>query len=288
MQVFEQIDVPREHRRATVNKYANWYTWTGEARKLIAGCEGRIPSRRAVRLVPVDGRGEYSCSYSIAHSRSFDALSTALRPLALALFRIRVPRRIMLFHRLFDRSIRRETFPAVLACVRDILAELSHDRLAALYPPLVDAKGADSGFELHADLYRAPVLCNVFDEVAPRSEGASLFLPVTEFCRLVREEAGVPDRARSRLLNYFSTLQGRDHFNEFYATLYGRSSWQTRLAAKMSASQLTIKLKRGEGYLLHDRIWLHGRTATSKGISGSRLHRLVFTTETILRRRVPG
>jgi hypothetical protein len=44
----------------------------------------------------------------------------------------------------------------------------------------------------------------------------------------------------------------------------------------MEQRQLRIKLYAGQGYLLSDRAWLHGRDAPRGGVPINRLHRLVF------------
>ena len=48
------------------------------------------------------------------------------------------------------------------------------------------------------------------------------------------------------------------------------------LAEAMQNLQQVIPLRSGEGYVLHDRFWLHGRLAPSGGVTSKRVHRLVF------------
>lgn len=285
MQIFEQVEAPKRHRSTAFKHKPNWYTWSSDARKLITSCPRKGVDHCAVRLVDLGGSGEYPYGYSIRNSPAFTGLSTHFSPLADSLFHMRVPKRIMLFHGLIDRSISSHRFTVMLACVRDILADMAEDPMAALYPPLISKWKKGTPFHLHADLYPAPVLFNIFDHVATGSEGASIFLPVAEFCHLVRSQNSVPPSARSRLLGCFSGSHHEDRFNDFYQTVYGEKRWQSQLAGAMSARQMTIKLHRGEGYLLHDRSWLHGRTATSQTVTAARLHRLVFTPKSCLKLR---
>ncbi|MEJ7609069.1 MAG: hypothetical protein WKF37_23045 [Bryobacteraceae bacterium] len=74
---------------------------------------------------------------------------------------------------------------------------------------------------------------------------------------------------------------GHDRYDELFDILHGVHPWSFKLRRALLASQIRIKLYRGEGYLLDDRKWLHGRDPQSTGVDTSRMHRLAFAlTET--------
>ena len=47
----------------------------------------------------------------------------------------------------------------------------------------------------------------------------------------------------------------------------------------MESKKQFVKFKKGEGFLVHDRLWLHGRTKTRKNVNIKRLMRLIFNTQ---------
>ena len=77
-----------------------------------------------------------------------------------------------------------------------------------------------------------------------------------------------------------STLDAaEDRFNDFFYSLYARDApWSEELSSALAAHQIMVKFQRGEGFLLNDRQWLHGRTTTSGAVHEDRLHRLVFNS----------
>jgi hypothetical protein len=69
------------------------------------------------------------------------------------------------------------------------------------------------------------------------------------------------------------------HYTEFFNLLHGHEhSWVNELDKKFRARQMRIKMKKGEGYLINDRMWLHGREPTALPVTKKRLHRFIFNT----------
>jgi hypothetical protein len=66
----------------------------------------------------------------------------------------------------------------------------------------------------------------------------------------------------------------------FYDLLYTYSAyWTKRLTDAMIDHQFLLPFKYGEGYMINDRKWLHGREAPTGGVATNRVHRLVFLGE---------
>ena len=159
--------------------------------------------------------------------------------------------------------------------LRDALTPNIHDTNGALYAPLGHTGGAPSEFPLHCDLYVPVRLWNVFDEVpAAGRGGSSIFLRTTELMALAAQ-CGVPNATRIQL-NDCLKIDGRDRYDEFYGLLYNDTPSSRELDRRMRSASYRIRLNRGEGYLIHDRIWMHGRTMTENTVTRNRLHRLTF------------
>lgn len=67
-----------------------------------------------------------------------------------------------------------------------------------------------------------------------------------------------------------------DSFDRFFEMVHGPNPWSTELSNAMCDASFAIPFARGEGYLLHDRQWLHGRKPVSGAVRSFRFHRLVF------------
>ena len=187
---------------------------------------------------------------------------------------------LLFFDRLLDRNCGRDAVRLLLAALRETIVELHGDPWSALYNPLSSVGSAEGAFLLHADLYPPRYLFNIFDDVPDDGSGASVFLPVPELAALLREVASMPVRARARILDCLSPVITRDRYDEFYDLLYGPGRpWRNELKTRLRQARSVILFRRGQGYLLDDRRWLHGREAPSRGVSKNRIHRLIFDSK---------
>ncbi len=159
--------------------------------------------------------------------------------------------------------------------LRDAITPNTHDTRGALYAPLGDTGGDPTEFPLHCDLYAPKHLWNVFDDVAHNDRsGASIFLSTSDMLQMARE-SGV-ELSKIKQLGSFIRSGDGDHYDEFYSLLYSDAPGFPILDKRMRAASFRIRLQCGEGYLINDRIWMHGRTLTNRSVTRNRLHRLVF------------
>ena len=178
---------------------------------------------------------------------------------------------------LFDDDFGPRGLHTFFAGLRAVLVELSGDPGDALYSPLGVTGPRAGSFRLHADLYGPEVLLNVFDKVPGDGSGESVFLSVPEFASILSETPTMTADARRDILLHFAEETGTDRYNRFFDLVYGRDRpWGADLERRMRERQLPIRLDSGQGYLIHDRRWLHGREAPTGGVAAHRLHRLVF------------
>jgi hypothetical protein len=281
MDIFQRIDAPRKQASLAINSHANWYTWSPHLLPVFKAWGRFARSHRPPRLRHVlRGESFYDYTYTMQHGTLPDPdLARQIRLIAEGLQKLRLGRKITLLTELLSTSLGARALHFLLAHVRDILAELGGDNHDALYAPLGSTGKDQKAFPLHADLYRARVLLNIFDRVPKGGSGASLFLPVSVFRQLLLEVPGCPTAAVRNLKRCLSEEVTTDRYHQFYSLLYGsHEAWARELRGSMRKCQFRIRLERGQGYLIHDRKWLHGREAPEGGVSKWRLHRLVFDT----------
>ena len=140
------------------------------------------------------------------------------------------------------------------------------------------------GFPLHADLYVGRKLLTIFEDVAVDDTGMSLLLTADDFFNAMKDIASMPESVRELAKHLLAGMHSEDRFEEFYSLLYGSGDgfernpnpWSDELRVAMDALCSRISLS-GARYLLNDRLWLHGRTAPSGGVSMRRMHRLAFS-----------
>jgi hypothetical protein len=159
--------------------------------------------------------------------------------------------------------------------LRSGLVKLTGDSKSALNAPVFAAR-FDDGFPLHADLFQTDRLWLVFDNVADTKGGASLFLPMGTLLNIVFSLECIPKKIAQQI-RFLALGVNKDSFDDFFILLYSKDNpWQSPLAREIDRAKKRIRFRRGEGYLIHDRHWLHGREPILASVPRSRFRRLVF------------
>ncbi len=232
-------------------------------------------------LIHVDDYREYDLTYTGAIEAITDGvLFDGLMTVAKAFYRLEPPTGICLLTQLVDEGLDFRGLHSFLAYVRAALVRLAGDGWAALYAPLGTTGSRAGRFPLHADLYRPIMLMNVFEEVPADRSGKSVFLSAASFAEAMAETPSLPDEVRQEILAMLTDEADLDGYTRFFSLVHGRDKpWAKDLDSRMRQRQTTVRLDAGEGYLIHDRRWLHGRESPRGGVSGQRLHRLVFDVD---------
>lgn len=254
-----------------------WYTWSDDfrraARELVADCDvaGTPP------LIRINGLGKYNRTYSLPVTLiSKPALRSRFTAFVSSLYVQRLAGKLMFFDRLMD-GLTGAQLRVLIAIMRSVLADLAGNERAAMYAPLSQTGRSEKDFPLHADLYVPQFLFNVFDEVPLDDSGASVFLSFESLKLILADLRTMPTRYAREIVNQFEKETGKDRFTRTFSLLHGmKHPWVEDLNAGMRARQFRLKMKTGQGYLLHDRSWLHGRDLPRGGVSVNRVHRLVF------------
>jgi len=264
-----------------------WFTWSVQTRTALHQLSEELP-KLPKPTVEYFAKGEYE--YSIVWEVR-ELLSPRLRwrldSIAWALHRIRIETELIMLDNLMDKQIDGTTIRGLFAWVRSALVSRTCDPTAAIYAPPGAVGGTAQGdFPLHADFYAPAVLFNVFDRVPSDGSGAALFLPMQALLHAIDVLPSIPSNVRLRFRELITQPSANDHYEEFYDLLHGEHPWVASLENAIAADTMRVPLSRGQGYLLHDRHWLHGRQKPRSRVGKDRLHRLIFDTDRTLKFRL--
>jgi hypothetical protein len=282
--LFQKVAPPRDQSKLAINRCATWYTWSPSFRLFIRNMQSTIDSVKRAPMIDIPNLNDFNHTFSLPLTAiNQNRVRQDLLRFAHVLFRMRVPRRLILFTDLLNEDLDSHGLHVLFALFRAALAKLARDDRHALYQPLIPSRDLYGGFPLHADLYIPEMLLNVFDNVPTDASGASIFLKVSVLRRLMASLWTLPQYVRAEILDRFLSKRFADQFNVVYNLLHGvEHAWVPELENRMRKNQLRIKLYRGQGYLIHDRTWLHGRQAAYGGVKSNRAHRLAFSIESLI------
>jgi hypothetical protein len=273
-----QLLVPCRAPRAGAEALgAGWYEWSDEARRHLAAMAPHVTPDAAPGAVR---RPElpYGWTYEVhAPPREGTPLWDHVEALSQAFFAFRLPPEgLALLCRLFDGGVASRVVRYLLAVLPRHLPR-RHPRAAALNLPIHPAEPERSSFPLHADLFRQLHLLTVFDRVSAEETGASIFLTSAELVRVLREIEVVPPEVTARIATFFEDRA--DHYDELVDLLHRpHHAWATAVRLRLRAVQRRFLFGGGEGYVLDDRRWLHGREPQRCPVDTERLCRVVFDT----------
>lgn len=270
--LFECVPRPRHHRQYHLGE--RWYSWSGAARTFFSTFCEEISSTDLTRSNVVDTR--YPTALAVKrHDLISDRMLTNLRTFAIWLNGLTLKTCPVFLTGL----TRPGEDSRILSCFLTLLAKALNEEVtgrrapAMCVPPSPSPK--DVGFQLHADLFPAHRLLLVFDQVTA-SGARALLLRRRDLLALLRE-AGVPSDARHRINRLHASPGTGDRYDRLIDALY-HEEWSDLLEieGRLCDAATLVPFRRGEGYLLDDRRWLHGRASGNAPVTFRRFRRLVF------------
>ena len=251
------------------------FTWSAVLRQFVATYHSELRATSRPALIDVRGCEPYGWTYDAPMSRLGWLCARERRMLAGALDTLTPGPDVWILDRLIDDEIDSRTLVALFVLFRACLVDMSGIPSRAMCRPVAPAS-RDRGFPLHADLYVHHKLLLAFDDVVDFG-GASLFLSVDTLEHLLGSIRSCPATARRRIVSMLRRRQGPDRFDELYGLLHNRHNpWVPELERRMADNQIVLQLGRGQGYLIDDRVWLHGRSPSSIPVTARRFRRLAF------------
>ena len=262
-----------------INQVGGWYGWSPEFRNSLLKLQDVIPLLPAPDLIHLYEGKRYDLTYTVKTELVDRQLHEILFQSARALREMTPSDEVWLFSGLIDQDISSETVHYLFSYYQHCLGLISGRHDAAMYAPLGDLSDTGFPFPPHADLYLQKSLWVVFDNVPLDESGQTVLISTEDFMRALHQLETMPEGAKVHVTKLLTEEVDEDRFDDFFYFLYAKEApWTEELAAVLAARQLMIKFQRGEGFLLNDRRWLHGRTTTSGAVREDRLHRLTFTT----------
>jgi hypothetical protein len=274
--IFEETLVPPWHRRNALGRTTPWFTWSTAFRQFAWGLEHAGVLRRRATLKWIRGCEPSAATYSLP----LDWLEDKLRRELLA-FTADLPgssdrEDLRLFRDMLVPPFDQGQMRAVFSLFRTALVMIAEDERAALYSP-VAPKSTDTGFKLHADLFLTTKVWLIFDDIPDDGSGASLFVTRRDLLQTVRSLQSIPAMTAAKIATLMTQRLKRDSFERLYWLIHSEQNrWHEPLMNALDEKVKSIALRRGEGYLMNDRRWLHGRTAASGAVTAKRFHRLSY------------
>lgn len=276
--MLQRIDSPKRKLTIDQDQHPQWYTWTDTFVKDLHSLKKEL-DQVDVRLVHFADNTEYNYTYSIDAERFSDNTLAYFETCARELCRLNPSQHLFFFTNLINRQISNTNFQKIFCLLRHSIIKLRNEANQALYAPLNGGKH-QSNFPLHCDLYIPKILWNIYGQVPSDGSGRTLLLKVKQVFSVLDAIPTVPKETLKRLRQLIAQHDPTDNFNEFYQLLHNPANkWNKDFIRETKKLQSTILFSRGEGYMIHDRIWMHGRDHTSGGISRKRLHRLIFNND---------
>lgn len=277
--LFAETPVPDGLKGSPLARGGTWLTWSSSFLEFVGRWRRRRATARPPRVIRVGCDSHYDRTFT-SDPRVFEDAEFAeeLRRYARGLTQLEPGDRLILLDGLLCEELDGVGLRDLLAALRDALVLERGDPQAALYAPLGSTGPSSGRFRLHSDLYIPHKMMNVFEQVPRDESGASLFLAVGDFFEALAD-AEVPEDVVVQLRDLLKQRLGQDGFQRMQQLLYPsrKVSWSDRLERAMARRCRRLRLRAGQGYLINDRRWLHGRDAPSGGVHPRRLHRLVFS-----------
>lgn len=258
------------------SRKVSWFTWSRDARMVLNRLSDQLKQIKEPELLRL--RSDDVTYYLSLTCVSDQALRQDILALAKGFYHFTVGREGIIFLRdIINREVNGYTIHVFLSVLCAVLPKVS--RQQARYAPIAPADAKRSTFPLHADLFRSNLLLSIFDNVPSDPSGACLFLPTTALMRILKKLCSISSSVKKKIARLLIDRSGKDHYDEVFDLLHGPYPYTLQLERLLKASHLKIKLRTGEGYILDDRKWLHGRGPQSSDVESNRLYRLSFTNK---------
>jgi len=172
---------------------------------------------------------------------------------------------------------------ALISALATALRYVADDNTAAVHVPVSEF---EEYFPLHADLARQRLLMNVYQNA--HVTGRAMLMRMSDFVKLL------PAALDAREAEWLRANYAYEHWDpEGYQIqtdiLWGgdQSKENARVLPDPGPELVEVLFGPGEGYLVLDSAWVHGREELAEDCAPDRMHRLTFDTYDLLNSRCP-
>ena len=285
MEIFQKTEIPEEHKKFRFSKKVTWYTWSKEMSNFLCTWSNEVKKSNKVRRIYMKN-GKYSHdTYSLKIQLIKNKeLVNQLQNIADLFYIFKHRTKPMFFTNMINKDITFNGLHCFFAALREILIKKMNDKWSAIYSPVkTQQKNNEKEFPLHYDMFIPKILFMIYNDTPQGKQGSTTFLSTKELKKILAKTKSFPLEKRKIVINMISnTDKQNDQYYAFWDLIHDETSeWYKELHSKMNAKRQIVKFKTGEGFLVHDRLWMHGRTKTKENVNIKRLIRLVFNTEKI-------
>jgi hypothetical protein len=258
----------------------HWYTWSDAFKEMFRDARHLEAFRNLTPAIEhIKGFDEYNYTYTISAAQIANLANLKTwQQCARDLYNFHHDTGLVFLTDLISKDMTAEEFHKVFTLFRSLIVHDCNDEMESLYTPLTPSnKGF---FPLHCDLYIPKKLMNVYEAVPSDKSGASLFLRMdTLIDTILPRTTRMPAAIRRKISSLINLEDRSDKYDMFYNLLNDTDNpWYRELLRRTTHHRFQIKFQKGQGYLLYDRRWLHGRTKPNGGLTIKRVHRLVFNS----------
>ncbi|MEN0012259.1 MAG: hypothetical protein AAGC46_02775 [Solirubrobacteraceae bacterium] len=172
----------------------------------------------------------------------------------------------------------------LFAFLRAAMVDLGGGERLAAHVIETHGAGHDEIFPPHTDMWVTTMLLNVFN-VQPAGQGVSTMVRMDDAWPAIAA-SGIPDEGLAQMRRAVDDAGVCDLYMQFNAWLYDDRPWSDDIAWTLSDLCLAHEMQPGQGYLVDDRKWLHGRLGLvwperyTLEDKQNRLYRLGYDTKT--------
>ncbi len=189
------------------------------------------------------------------------------------LYSLQCQKEIFILKNMINEKISHQTLHYFFITLQMADCYLRKNYTSSLYAPLGET--SDHGFEFapHFDLYPQKHLLIIYNNVSPNHEGMTTFMALDKLKRIMKLNPKIfPDQ--ERILNLLTMDLTTDRFTQIFNTFYAKDTADVKKV--LFDNSVKFKLTKGDGFLINDRYWLHGRTKLDYSVKTDRLIRFVF------------
>ncbi|HET9055740.1 MAG TPA: hypothetical protein VFN30_02715 [Chitinophagaceae bacterium] len=276
-QLFKEIQIPAKYMSVLKEVDCKWFTWSDSFREEIPRLKQQFKRLKSIDFIFLKKYKEYNYTYQVNIKKLDSDFIDVFIEYTRSLLKYNPRHRIYFFTNLIDEDINGRLYHFIIALFRSVIVKISKNDSSALYSPLTAGKH-ESEFPLHCDLYIPKILFNIFEKVPDNATGASIFVKTDVlFKDVIPFIKMVPIEVVKKLKSFIYGARTVDNYDEFFSLLYNeKHPWAISLKTELHKRKLKIRLLKGQGYMIDDTVWMHGRDKTIGGVSSKRLHRLIF------------
>jgi len=286
MKIFQTTNIPDHHKEFKLSKKVNWYTWSKEMNDFLSIWSKEVRKINQIRRIYMSNQKYIHDTYALKTSKIENKeLRKQLYDIADSFYIFKHNSQPIFFTNMINEDITFNGLHCFFAALREILIRKMNDRWSVIYSPVYTRQKNNEGeFPLHYDMFIPKILFMIYNNVPQGKQGVSTFLSTKELEKILSKTKSFPSKKRKLVTEILrKTERQRDQYGAFWDLIHDENNeWYEELHDKMESKKQFVKFKKGEGFLVHDRLWLHGRTKTRKNPNVKRLIRFVFNTQKII------